>query len=259
VRTADEGGDVEAGFPRYRLIDDTTGAVLVEAEEVGGFFVAPEDEPDEVTFSGLHLLDDRKRATEDAVLEMLNRRGEKIGEYFIGRADRGRMSAGAGAGAAGAKPTAVHYRSVTNRCEFPEAEAIWRRWASGAVVERDEWLAWPSDHHDAWLHVVQNSWFTSGRRAARYGTDSVARLNGAHISKRASFYCALGEAVNGPGGYFGSNLDALADCLSADSGDAPPLRIAWVNIHAAQESVGPEFVDSAVAVLQEFDVEVTTH
>ncbi|MGW0798507.1 hypothetical protein [Streptomyces sp. NPDC002692] len=32
---------------------------------------------------------------------------------------------------------------------------------------------------------------------------------------------ALGEAANGPGGYFGGCLDALVDCLPGDSA-APP-------------------------------------
>jgi RNAse (barnase) inhibitor barstar len=42
-----------------------------------------------------------------------------------------------------------------------------------------------------------------------------------------SFYCAIGEAVNGPGGYFGWNLDALKDCLRGGWGAAPPFTLEW--------------------------------
>lgn len=41
------------------------------------------------------------------------------------------------------------------------------------------------------------------------------------------FYCAIGEAINGPGGYFGWNLDTLDDCLSGGFGAQAPFRLAW--------------------------------
>ncbi len=41
---------------------------------------------------------------------------------------------------------------------------------------------------------------------------------GARVGSRADWWAELGRAVNGPGGYFGRNLDALADCLRGDFG-----------------------------------------
>ncbi|MHA7666487.1 barstar family protein [Mycolicibacterium sp. HS_4_1] len=51
-------------------------------------------------------------------------------------------------------------------------------------------------------------------------------VRGAHIRSRADLFTELGHAVGGPGGYFGSNLDALADCLGGDFGtpDDEPFR-----------------------------------
>ncbi|WP_407924490.1 barstar family protein [Actinomadura physcomitrii] len=37
----------------------------------------------------------------------------------------------------------------------------------------------------------------------------------------------MGEAINGPGGYFGWNLDALDDCLIGSWGAAAPFRLVW--------------------------------
>lgn len=37
----------------------------------------------------------------------------------------------------------------------------------------------------------------------------------------------MGEAFNGPSGYFGANLDALGDCLGGGYGAAPPFTIVW--------------------------------
>jgi RNAse (barnase) inhibitor barstar len=43
-------------------------------------------------------------------------------------------------------------------------------------------------------------------------------LDGAHVASRQEFFDAVGEAVGGPGTYFGSNFDAFSDCLSGGFG-----------------------------------------
>jgi len=52
-------------------------------------------------------------------------------------------------------------------------------------------------------------------------------LDGRHITDEDGFYCALGEAVNGPGGYFGWNLDALNYCLRGHWGAQAPFTLHW--------------------------------
>lgn len=44
------------------------------------------------------------------------------------------------------------------------------------------------------------------------------RIDGSAISSAQDFFDEIGRAVNGPGGYFGANLDALADCLRGGFG-----------------------------------------
>lgn len=241
---------VEMDFPLYVVSDEESGDVLVAAEGVEGFFIAPEDGPQEVAFLRAHMVERGRRRVEDAVLEVMNRRREKVGEYFVGRVVLGDT----GAETPDGNISRVAYRFFGSRCEYPEAEIIWRRWASGIALEKDEWLRWPVSHQGAWLHVVQNHWFTSNRRAARYGLDDVVYLDGVHISTKAGFFCALGEAINGPGGYFGSNLDALADCISSSFGEGPPMKIVWRNFQASQEFLDRSFLDSVVGVMNEFRV-----
>ncbi|MGW7237769.1 barstar family protein [Streptomyces sp. NPDC054804] len=43
-------------------------------------------------------------------------------------------------------------------------------------------------------------------------------LDGTRIATLEDFRRVIGEAVNGPGGYFGRDLDALADCLGGGFG-----------------------------------------
>ncbi|MEU6237283.1 barstar family protein [Kitasatospora sp. NPDC047058] len=59
-------------------------------------------------------------------------------------------------------------------------------------------------------------------------------LDGHLITDREAFYAALGTALNGPGGYYGSNLDALADCLHGGFGPAPPFTLVWEDSDTAR-------------------------
>ncbi|MFE4911351.1 barstar family protein [Streptomyces sp. NPDC056652] len=241
----------EVDFPLYVVSDEESGGVIVAAEGMEGFFVASEEDLVEVAFLRAHEFEKGRRRVEDAVLEVINRRREKVGEYFIGRVVLGDT----GSESSGGNISRVTYRFFGNRCEYPEAERIWRRWASGIALEKGEWIRWPVSYQSAWLHVVQNSWFTSNQRAARYGVDDVVYLDGVHISTKSGFFCALGEAVNGPGGYFGSNLDALADCISSSFGEGAPVKIVWRNFKASQEVLDSAFLDSIVGVMREFRVD----
>jgi hypothetical protein len=188
----------EVGFPMYVLAAEDSGDVLITAEDLEGFFVAPEAESPGVVFVAAHEVNRGWRRAEDAVLGVVNHRREKIGEYYIGLAVIG----GTGIESPEGKTSSVWFQFFGNYCEYFEAIPIWRRWASGPALGKDEWFRWPASSHDAWLHVVQNSWFSVGRSAARYGVNEVVDLDGALISTPPGFFCALGEAVNGPGGYY---------------------------------------------------------
>ncbi|MEC3996359.1 barstar family protein [Actinacidiphila sp. DG2A-62] len=245
---------VEMNFPLYVVSDEQSEGVLVASGAVKGFFVDPSEESSEVIFSKIHELKWGKRTVEGAVLEVMNRQREKIGEYPIGRAVLGSVDVAEATGVI----SRVVCRLFGNRCEYPEAERIWPRWASGVPLEKGEWYRLSENYQAAWLHVAQNSWFASSHRAGCYGTDNVVHLDGAHISTRSGFFCALGEAVNGPGGYFGSNLDALADCISSDFGEGRLVRVVWRNFQESQESLDGAFLASIVEIMHEFHVDLVT-
>ena len=60
-------------------------------------------------------------------------------------------------------------------------------------------------------------------------------LCGRHITDEPGLYLALGEAVNGPGGYFGGCLDALVDCLRGNFGYTAPATLLWRDAATARE------------------------
>jgi len=140
---------------------------------------------------------------------------------------------------------------------FPYAEKIWRRWASGVPVERDEWRTLPAEWHDSWLHVVQTAWFEAGRMPTVYEPKDSYMIDGNGMVNTDSFYCALGEAINGPGGYFGSNLDALDDCLWHAVDSHGPFELVWRNFHVAENNLGESEIAQIIAVFRDHDVRLT--
>lgn len=241
------------GKPLFRLIDEESQDVLLTAEDVEGFFVKPEQDPSGTfTFVGVHQMHLTKKRIESAELEVVNHQQERIGAYHIGRTSL--LAPDPDKGTHGQKEEECSFFGYT--CEYPKAGEIWRRWASGIPIERGEWAKYSAEYHECWLHVAQTAWFAAHRNAARYGTDDLVSIDGSSIPTKSSFYCALGEAVNGPGGYFGSNLDALADCLSSSQEVKHPFSVTWDNFSSSRKKLGEEFVVATVGVLEEFGVSV---
>jgi RNAse (barnase) inhibitor barstar len=57
----------------------------------------------------------------------------------------------------------------------------------------------------------------------------IYRIDGRKIESGNDFYREIGAAVNGTDGYFGRNLDALADCLRGGFGtpEHRPFEFVW--------------------------------
>ncbi|MFE4830139.1 barstar family protein [Streptomyces sp. NPDC056672] len=67
-------------------------------------------------------------------------------------------------------------------------------------------------------------------------------IDGAEVTGLDRFWQVIGAAVNGPGGYFGSNLDALADCLHGGYGtpDDGDFVIEWRRHEISRRALGQE-------------------
>ncbi|MFI5714185.1 barstar family protein [Kribbella sp. NPDC051620] len=208
-----------------------------------------------MTFLMVHEVNTDRRQVDESVLKIRSSRSGKIGEYSIGRVVRKEISQASGRGII---PN-VTYKSFGAVGEFPEAARIWIRWVSEVPLDGGEWINMSPSFQAAWLDVVQKSWFATSRGAARYGPSAVVELEGTQISSRTAFYCALGEAINGPGGYYGSSLDGLADCIRSSFGEGPPSRISWRDFQSSAESRDRAYLKSILDVLDEFHIELVTN
>ncbi|MFC9706086.1 barstar family protein [Streptomyces sp. NPDC056943] len=65
-------------------------------------------------------------------------------------------------------------------------------------------------------------------------------LDGRQIRTLEDFWRVIGEAINGPGGYFGRNLDAFADCLSGGFGapDDDDYVVEWRDHQVSRHYLG---------------------
>ncbi|MEU2746168.1 barstar family protein [Streptomyces collinus] len=236
----------------YRLVDEDSGNVLLTAEDIRDFFVDQDLETAQrFTFVRVHRMEITRRKTERTELQVVDRQGQPIGAYYLGRVE---AALGEAPSVSDDEHPDVDFVGYT--CEYPKAGEIWKKWAEG--VERGDWARQPPEWLGSWLHVAQTAWFTSGKRASRYEAQQTVFLDGARITTRDAFFCAVGEAVNGAGGYFGSSHGGLIDCLrTAQREHAPPFRLVWRELPFSRNALGDEFTDAVVSAFQEHGVAVT--
>jgi hypothetical protein len=129
---------------------------------------------------------------------------------------------------------------------------------AGARALWDSWLEKPPSEPGTWASLdtgMRHEWLRLALGHHRYGAapdrpaGTVHRLDGRHVTDLNGFFCALGEAVNGPGGYFGWNWYAVEDCLRGAWGAAAPVRLVWGDAGIAREHWGSETLDGVVALL----------
>ncbi|WP_020140682.1 barstar family protein [Streptomyces sp. 351MFTsu5.1] len=113
------------------------------------------------------------------------------------------------------------------------ARPVWEQWLAGSPDTLGAWAGLDTRRRGAWLDLVRE------RACRRSHLDRPAghayELDGRHITDQPGLYLALGETVNGPGGYFGGCLAALDDCLHGTFGFAAPATLLWRSAGTARK------------------------
>jgi hypothetical protein len=108
---------------------------------------------------------------------------------------------------------------------------ILERWHNGRPTQKNLWAGYDRQLRHQWAGTALAH--RSGAPDRQAGT--TYDLDGRFVTDIEGFYCAIGEAINGPGGYFGWNLDAVDDCLCGDFGAQTPFRLTWHDSAVARE------------------------
>lgn len=73
------------------------------------------------------------------------------------------------------------------------------------------------------------------RHAPDKPAGTVYHLDGRYVTDFDAFFCAIGEAINGPGGWFGGDLFWLHEnAATGDGGATPGFRMIWHNSEVAR-------------------------
>ena len=102
------------------------------------------------------------------------------------------------------------------------ARGIWDLWYAGGPAEPGLWAGYSPQLRHLWSGAALGHRRTG---APDQPAGRTYHLDGRHVTDVEGFYCAIGEAINGPGGYFGWNGDALHDCLRGGWGAETPFRL----------------------------------
>ncbi|MFF2844869.1 barstar family protein [Streptomyces sp. NPDC058001] len=115
------------------------------------------------------------------------------------------------------------------------ARHVWDLWWDGRPTRTNLWAPCSSEGRDVWLTLALEN---RHRGAPHRPPGSPYHLDGRHITDEKGFYCALGEAMNGPGGYFGGTSGGLFDCLRGGFGATSPFTLVWHDAEVARTCLG---------------------
>ncbi|MCU6792357.1 barstar family protein [Paenibacillus sp. WQ 127069] len=223
---------------KFSVIDDESGLTVGTCSHITGLtgedLVLINDE----SFNIITLMDfqfneifktyclEKKKYINNLQLIILNKFGTQIGRYYFYLSEpiyfhkfgfwKGRIT----------RLIGILPNTASN-----EALVLWNSWRVAFPEESDTWINLTYKQRIGWLEVIRlfNGVYSSFDRT-KDKKGGTYYLDGVHIRDRASFYCSLGEAINGPGGYFGVCLDSLSDCLCGGFGAQPPFTIQWKNV-----------------------------
>jgi RNAse (barnase) inhibitor barstar len=204
------------------------------AHEAEGFFTSL---PDEKDTRRVHLegclpqggllkstehVGGRRAVAGNAWFKLLDDDGVTMGSYFVGEVTVVDVQPSV-------RGVGLVDLTVTLWCQdaLPGADTAWDLVRTGRLDRTGMWHGLTPEDRHAWLSVAL--WSRGYRRQGRSDAPAgrVFTVDGRHIIDEDSFYCAIGEAINGPGGYFGWNLSALDDCLCGGWGASVPFTLQW--------------------------------
>ncbi|MFF5171012.1 barstar family protein [Micromonospora sp. NPDC000089] len=117
------------------------------------------------------------------------------------------------------------------------ARDVWELWRAGRPAAPGLWTGYDRGLRHEWSRAALAHHPDERPDRPAGGT---FHLDGSVITDVEGFYCAIGEAVNGPGGYFGWNPAALSDCVLGGWGATSPFRLVWHHAEVARTNLTGE-------------------
>jgi hypothetical protein len=132
---------------------------------------------------------------------------------------------------------------VTLEARIPEPLAandrpLWDMWRAGGPAEANLWAGLSRSDRYLWVRAAA----LHRKHAPDKPAGTVYHLDGRHVTDYDAFFCAIGEAVNGPGGWFGGDLFWLHENAATGGGGATPgFRMIWHDAEVARMHLVPGY------------------
>ncbi len=249
------------------MVGDDEGDVWCSCLDLAGFFAVPEAPREWRRFdligcsAGGPLLkycmrcDAPEKQFGNAELRVLDIQGDTIGAYFLGSVVVARCRPHH------AEPALfdVTVDALLHESPHPAAGSVWEDWRTGMPRRTNLWARYSPEERRAWLQVA--------RLHSRWGRRSISdrpagqtyEIDGRYITDLPGFYCAIGESINGPGGYFGGGPDGLRDCLRGGFGASVPFTLTWRHSDVARDNIAESTLAEILQIFAEMHVAVTLH
>lgn len=117
---------------------------------------------------------------------------------------------------------------------------LWDKWRSSKPNKKNEWVILSDEDRIAWVNITMK-YFLSRKRVCDEPYENIIGgtyyLDGSNITTFESFFCAFGEAMNGPGGYYGFDNFNIEDCLTGGFRVCSPFKLIWKNSTVALKNL----------------------
>ena len=114
----------------------------------------------------------------------------------------------------------------------------------------NQWTELDESERKNWLQAARDRFFDETELLQPgLGKGRTVVINGKVVDTPSAFFCAMGEAVNGPGGYFGKTFQSFDDCLFSGFGLEYPYTIVWKNSSLSKAALG-KFFDEIVEAIE---------
>ena len=101
-----------------------------------------------------------------------------------------------------------------------------------------DWLPLPRAAREEWLNEARSIALADPGLVTQAPPGTRFELPGRIITDLTAFLCAVGEAVNGPHGYFGRSLNSFQDCLDGGFGASRPSTLVWKDAETSRAALG---------------------
>ncbi|ULL16494.1 hypothetical protein DVH26_19830 [Paenibacillus sp. H1-7] len=241
---------------RYIIIDTESDLMIGDCTDILGFSeegISRDYNEYDLTIAGLKLSDTyiqhylaTKSSMKEINLYMLDQEGNKLNShsFFLH------------------KPYFFHKRAIPQErfnlevsggfSNLPSDEAmkIWKQWVVAKPTMKNTWENLSSEQLLGWLEVIRvHSGFNKPQEEDQKKNDFY--LDMTYVTDVKTFYCALGEAMNGPGGYYGTSLNGVADHFYGRNGAEPPFNLHFMNGSLNKLMSGYEHGASDLLILQQ--------